>query len=212
MTEIDEQQIEGPVVCIPSRDKDALYGKDERLYEGLIRAYYVMARETRNDGISAIVEGLEKLFPSETPRKRYTVNCRLLICQNREDGISYDIYVLLFKKFLLHFNKWVVHENEAADVLASVESFKTEYKKSCRNEAQMHYFIENSVGDDDVTVWIKTEKHVDENGKTIYKIIEKVIVNGEETKFVCQRGHYPTMAEFEVHGKVLQHLKSVYGK
>lgn len=172
-----------------------------------------MAQSTRNEGILYIVKGLEKMFPSETPHKHYTMNCRLFICQNRDNGVSYDIYVLMFKKFLLHFNKRDVRKEEAEDVLRVVENFKTEYKKSSRNEAQIDYFIENCTGDDDVEVMHKHDKFIVENGKTIHKITEKVIVNGEETaRFVCQRAHYPTMALYEAHGKVLQHLKTVYGK
>lgn len=126
---IKEEDVEGPLSSLNKNQKDMLLGKEEDAYESNVRCAERFYSSETDVQVCDFVEKLAKLFPHEGLRKSFTVNCRFLLDMTFSKGqMVYHFYILLYKKYLMHF----VHENMSAydlnDMIRTIHSFKEEYK------------------------------------------------------------------------------------
>lgn len=210
---IVEKDVEGPLHLLEEHDRKLLIGEDEGTYEGRLRSIDIMANSCGQPGLAKFKDNLAELFPHKEiskrciVRKSYTVNCRLMIQQERQlkNGaiiLSYNIYVLLFQKFLLRFHHQNVTDRAVRDMIGTVRVFKDEYRKGTRYDVQINFLMQKIPPT--FTVDIRSASTCDDKGITQARA--EVFVNGAlEHRSVCGR-QYPTMALFATQGEVLRFL------
>lgn len=205
----NENEIEGSIDLLDEQDKKILLGHDDNYYYGKIRSYDVMAHETNQIHMKYFLNDLETIFPPPDNRKRtYTNNCRLLIRQSIEKVIFYEVFVLLYKKYLLHFKFRIIFLPERKEMTNIIRSFKEEFEPLSRVNKNLDYFLKQCPQRDSIYFSYEPKSPHYIGNKTLYGGVFKVKIGEVEQTFFGQRYHFPTIAELKAKSDALTFLKS----